>query len=276
MKFLRPDLHTLTGAYALDAIDDGERDRFEHHLRRCQSCEHEVRGMQETAARLGAAVSRQPPPGLKAAVLTAAASTWQHPPVVDPPLARAPQARRRPRLAVTVAALATVIALALAVTVGVQRHQLDQVQSRQRTELAQFRAQLARIRAQQRNQVALASAQQRAVAAVLAAPGARIVTGRTSLGGTATMVVARRPHKMIFVTRGLPVLTDARVYELWVIRPDGTAIRAGLLPPASDGRTAPVLATAPSRRDLVGLTVEPAGGTKKPTTTPIVALPAPA
>ena len=246
MRFLRRDLHTplhtLTGAYALDAIDAGERDRFEHHLDGCQSCEHEVRGLQETATQLGVAAARQPPPGLKAAVLTAAASTRQHPPVVAVRSLPEPRARWRPRLAISVAALATAAAVVLGVTLGVQRSQLDQ-----------------------------ARAQQRAVAAVLSTPGARIVTEHTSLGGTATMVVARRLNKMIFTASGLPSLADARVYQLWLMKPNGGAVSVGLLQPAG-GRVAPVLADGPPSGDRVGLTVEPAGGTTKPTTTPIVAL----
>ncbi|MDQ2877151.1 MAG: zf-HC2 domain-containing protein, partial [Actinomycetota bacterium] len=77
MRLFRPDLHGLTGAYAVDALDAGERERFEQHLGRCSSCEHEVRGMQETATRLAVAVAAPPPAGLKAAVLTAAAQTRQ-------------------------------------------------------------------------------------------------------------------------------------------------------------------------------------------------------
>jgi anti-sigma-K factor RskA len=243
VRFLRHDLHTLTGAYSLDAIDGGERDRFEHHLHRCQSCEHEVRGMQETATRLGVAVARQPPPGLKVAVLAAAARTRQHPPPVEVRPLPEPRARWRPRLAVTVAALATAVAVVLGVTLGVQRSQLDQ-----------------------------ARAQQREVAAVLGAAGARIVTERTSLGGTATMVVSRRLNKMIFTASGLPALSDARVYQLWLMEPDGGAVSVGLLQLARGGQAAPVLADGPPTGDRVGLTVEPAGGTTKPTTTPIVAL----
>jgi len=45
MRLLRQDLHTLTGAYALDALADGsELTRFSRHLNRCQSCASEVRG----------------------------------------------------------------------------------------------------------------------------------------------------------------------------------------------------------------------------------------
>ncbi len=32
------DIHHLTGAYALDAVDDIERARFEQHLAECEDC----------------------------------------------------------------------------------------------------------------------------------------------------------------------------------------------------------------------------------------------
>ena len=36
------DLHKLTGAYAVDALDDIERARFEQHLAACEDCRAEV------------------------------------------------------------------------------------------------------------------------------------------------------------------------------------------------------------------------------------------
>jgi anti-sigma-K factor RskA len=243
VKLLRPDLHALTGAYAVDAVDDSERERFEHHLTRCQSCDQEIRGLQETATRLGMAVARTPPPSMKADVLTAAARTRQHPPVTDArpaPEARVARKPLRPRLAITVAAVASAIVIALGVGFGIQRGELN-----------------------------AARAQQRAVAAVLNSPDARIVTAHTSLGGTATAVVARSQGKLIFTADGLPALAHSRVYQLWLIGPAG-ATSAGLLPGASQGRTAPLLASGLVRGDRIGVTVEPAGGTKQPTTKPIV------
>ena len=44
------DVHALSGAYAVDALDDLERARFEEHLRRCPDCRSEVQTLQETAA----------------------------------------------------------------------------------------------------------------------------------------------------------------------------------------------------------------------------------
>ena len=39
---MSPDLHHLSGAYAVDALDRDERDAFEHHLSVCDACRAEV------------------------------------------------------------------------------------------------------------------------------------------------------------------------------------------------------------------------------------------
>ncbi|MFX7198000.1 zf-HC2 domain-containing protein, partial [Acinetobacter baumannii] len=38
-----PDIHTLSGAYALDALEPDEAAAFEGHLDSCASCTDEVR-----------------------------------------------------------------------------------------------------------------------------------------------------------------------------------------------------------------------------------------
>jgi anti-sigma-K factor RskA len=92
------------------------------------------------------------------------------------------------------------------------------------------------------------------------------------MGGVATVVSAANLHKFIFTSTGLPALADAKVYELWIMGPGGKATRAGLLAAIAGGKTAPVLAEGLAAGDRVGVTVEPAGGTSKPTTTPIVVI----
>jgi anti-sigma factor RsiW len=81
MRFLRRDLHSLSGAYALDALEtEAERDRFTRHLSRCPSCAGEVRGFREVATAMAFAAagpSTEPPAGLRDRVLTAAARTRQ-------------------------------------------------------------------------------------------------------------------------------------------------------------------------------------------------------
>ena len=39
---MSPDLHHLSGAYAVDALDDAERTSFEQHLAGCADCRAEV------------------------------------------------------------------------------------------------------------------------------------------------------------------------------------------------------------------------------------------
>jgi Anti-sigma-K factor rskA len=246
VRLLRHDLHTLTGVYALDALEtDAERNRFERHIDRCQSCESEVRGLRETATRLGMAAALVPPPGLRAWVMAAVARTRQLPAVADP--ARpARRSRLLPRVAVATAAAGLAAALGLGIALVSTQHQLDS-----------------------------ARAQNQAIAAVLAAPDAHLLTGTTSAGGTATVVVSIARHQMVVTTSGLPRLPASKVYQLWLIGPPGVR-SAGLLTATVGGRTQPVLTSGVASGDKVGLTVEPAGGTTAPTTTPILVLPLPA
>jgi anti-sigma-K factor RskA len=110
------------------------------------------------------------------------------------------------------------------------------------------------------------------IAAVLSAADARVASAATSAGGTATVVASRRGGTVVFTSSGLPVLPPTSVYELWFIGSAGVR-PAGLVPAADpDAAAVLVLATGLSGDDAVGVTVEPAGGTDAPTTTPIVVL----
>ncbi|MGN6523744.1 MAG: zf-HC2 domain-containing protein, partial [Actinomycetes bacterium] len=80
---MSPEIHTLTGVYAVNALDGDERAEFEQHLASCPACQAEVRELQATAARLGDAEEVVPPPAMKASVLAAIRQTRQLPPVVD-------------------------------------------------------------------------------------------------------------------------------------------------------------------------------------------------
>lgn len=75
-----PDLHTLTGAYAMNALDDAERAAFEAHLPDCDPCREEVEDFASTVEMLAGAVAVQPPPHLKGAILDTVARTRQDPP----------------------------------------------------------------------------------------------------------------------------------------------------------------------------------------------------
>lgn len=74
------DLHELAAAYALDALDDLERRRFENHLDNSPETAAEVASYSEVAASLVESEA-VPPPSLKASVLDAIANEPQLGPV---------------------------------------------------------------------------------------------------------------------------------------------------------------------------------------------------
>ena len=69
------DLHELTAAYALDALDADEADAYELHLGQCEECREELARLNEAAGHLAfATVAPVPPAGLRAAILERAAA----------------------------------------------------------------------------------------------------------------------------------------------------------------------------------------------------------
>jgi Anti-sigma-K factor rskA len=240
LRPLRRRAHALAGLYALDALEGAaERERFERHLEQCGDCAGEVRGLTETAARLGLAAARQPPPDLRHRVMAAVATASQLP-AAQPEAS--PRRRPRPRLAAVAAAVCLAVAVALGISLAVVQHRLDQARAREQ-----------------------------AIAAVLGSRDARFLTAATSRGGAATVVVSPARHQMIVTAAGLPPLPAGKVYQLWLIGPPRTR-SAGLLPEGQGGRQGPVLAGGVAPGDKFGMTVEPSGGTAQPTTTPIVVL----
>jgi anti-sigma-K factor RskA len=232
-------LHMLAGAYALDALDGTDRARFERHLARCEVCVQEVRGLAETAALLGTAAAVAPPQRMRAHVLAAATRTSQHP----PPAAERPVRRWLPRLAVMTAAVALACAVAIGVVAVGTQHRLDRAEECSRE-----------------------------VAAVLTARDAVMMTAPVSTGGTATVVMSHAKHMIVFSARGLRPLPGARGYELWLIGPAGVRA-AGMVPSPGNGMTAPMVASGIAAGDKVGMTIEPAQGSDRPTSPPVLMLP---
>src|SRR5437899_2441624 len=133
MRLLRHDLHSLSGAYALDAIEAGaERDRFTRHLSRCQSCASEVRGFREVGTALAFAATAEPPAELRDRVLAAAARTRQLPPEVSTH-ARPRRARARvpwvPWLSGVVATASIVVAVLFGFAQAHTQDELNQVRA---------------------------------------------------------------------------------------------------------------------------------------------------
>ncbi|WP_406152768.1 anti-sigma factor [Streptomyces sp. NBC_01023] len=237
------DLHTLTGAYVLHALTPQERTAFERHLAVCPACAMEVRELAATAARLGQAVAVTPPPALKERVLARIATEYQEPPRTA---LRATAGARRGRVLARFALAACVAAAAGSVGIAVWQHQ----------EASDARAQ---VRSSQQQAQDLAS--------VLAAPDAKITTGRLKNGGNGTVVVSHQRDQAAFLASALPEPPSGKVYELWY-NDGGTMRAAGLLEPSGGSRAALMSGPVGSASGM-GITVEPAGGSRQPTSKPL-------
>jgi len=279
MKVSADNMHVLTGSYALDALSDQERTEFERHLQHCPSCQAEVRGLRETAARLAIARSARPPAQMEQRVLAATYRTRQLPPLSGQRLRRdlrqtrlarlfagwlaADQSRpdssrprrsvrgqgngwssswlRSPRLIGAVAAASVAAAVGLGITQVATQHQLDS-----------------------------AHATSAAIAKVLDAPDARIEATPATVGGAVTVVVSALQREAVVTTSGMPSLSSSRVYQVWVMSSSG-ARSVGLL--SSADHTGQLLASGVRSGDQIGITVEPSGGATLPTTTPVATVP---
>ncbi|WP_030418015.1 anti-sigma factor [Streptomyces sp. NRRL F-5065] len=266
------DLCSLAAPYALDALDHAERDRYERHLAACPDCSAEVRTLAEDTVRLARSTAVPAPAALRARVLTAVRATPQEPATPQesaaprgPAGSRGAAARRRrarrpsragaardrrdrrrpasgPRFplvpfATTTAAAALVVAALFAVQVHRTQEELDTARDRARE-----------------------------IAHVLAAPDARAAGGADEAGGVLGVVASASEGRAVVTLGGYGRPTGDRVHQLWLVRPGAPPRSLGLL----DGGT-PLLASGLERGPAsLAVTVEPGGGSARPTGTPLV------
>jgi anti-sigma-K factor RskA len=225
------DLHSLAGPYALDALTEPERARFETHLVVCSTCRAEVAEFRATAARMGAAVAQAPPPGLRARVLAEVAQTRQLPPPVP---SRAPESRRPRRRQFLLAAAAAGILGAGGVAAWVVQRA-----SQSRDELL----------------------------AILAEPDSVTKKSKVAGGGQITVVSSKQKDAAVIILDGVPAPPADKTHQLWLIN-DAGARSAGTVKVAENPKDV-VVQTGVTAATTVGLTIEPDGGSEKPTTDPI-------
>lgn len=248
---MSPDVHTLTGAYALDALDEHERADFEQHLAACPDCKREVEELRRTANRLGAAVAEQPADHVRRRVLAEISRTRQDPPGGLSPIRSAAQQRPARRWLVILTSAAAAIALVLAGAFGVAalhaQHELTTT----------------------RQELAAAAADYAPVARVLAQPDAQTVTGVGTAGGDAAVMMSRKLDEGVLLAFNMPAPPTDRTYQAWAIGPNGDR-SLGLIAAGSAGSSVPVVMDTLGGAASVGVTVEPSGGSKQPTTEPIM------
>jgi anti-sigma-K factor RskA len=236
------DLHLLTGAYASGALTDEEHDAFVAHLSSCAQCREEVAELVATTTLLGIAAAETPPQGFRDRVMAEVAQTRQLPPVVTA-LAEAREQRRGrlPRWATSVAAGVAV----LAVSLGAWGYSLSQENS------------------DLRHQGDL-------IAAVQTAPDAKTVNG--SVGdATAAVTIAPSTGDMVFLAHGLRDVGSGRTYQVWLLGPGSTVRSVGTFDSDGTGHTTKLF-RGPGQAFAVAVTEEPAGGSERPTTKPVMSM----
>jgi anti-sigma-K factor RskA len=235
---MNADVHTLAGAYALDALPADEAAAFATHLEQCAPCRQEVAELRATAAQLGIAATERPPDALRERVLQATRQTRQVPPTTTPS-ATTESRRTRARLLLAAAAAAVV----LAGGVFAIRPLLD--------DSAQ-------------------PSSSNGVMAVMKAPDAR--TSMTGLqgGGRMTVVSSRGMGQAVVMGERLPRLDREHDYQLWLVDRAGTARSAEVLfDGSSRASTGPTLVKGLRPGDQIAITREPAGGSDQATTAPL-------
>ena len=80
--------------------------------------------------------------------------------------------------------------------------------------------------------------------------------------GTMRLVVSKAHDSSVLLADGMPPPPSGKDYELWY-RVDGQMVPVGVFAPDDDGTVRQRLERVPE--DLVGVTLEPEGGSKEPT-----------
>ncbi|MDX6374300.1 MAG: hypothetical protein QOD98_3288 [Nocardioidaceae bacterium] len=219
------EIHALSGAYAVDALDDIERAQFERHLAECADCRSEVDSLQEAAALLAETTATEPSAGLRARVLADIAAVRPLPPAVATVTELAP--RRRRRMATFLAAAAAVVAIG---TGGIVWNQLND------------------------------EPQQDQFSAIAEAPDARSFTVSIGGGASATVTVSKQRNKAYISTKNMPAAPSGREYVLW-LKHGPMMVQAGVMPPGPDNKV--LFSGDAASADGAAVSIEDAG--TKPT-----------
>lgn len=237
----------LSGAYSLDALSAAEREAHEATLSGSDEARYEATELQDTAVLLGLAVAPvEPSADLRARLLAQVAFTPQLPKTTPVDAAPGP-AETRARLRWSRPATAVVsAAAAIALIVGgiaVGTTSLHPEPSYQASQMA----------------------------AINAADDMQELD--TTLAGGEQITLRWSPElaSSVIIVDGMAPAPEDRVYQLWYIGESG-ARAAGFLPVTDGVEAWQVLEGDMHTGDQVGVTVEPMGGSTKPSTDPVMVI----
>ena len=254
------ELIESAASYALDALDQEERARFEAHLAGCEECQSEVAAYREVAGALANAVPTRTIPRsdvLRDRILREARQVR--------PIAIAPRpapvasvfAKPRGRVAPWLIAAATAVA---AVGLGLMYRGERQHAADLRSKLETAQATLAR---------------DDSTLAAFLGPEVHVVS-LTAAGDQKPSVRVFWNHtrrQFIVTALNLPPAPSGKTYQLWALRKGKQPLSMGTFAPDPSGRTTTTLAVGDEINDGgfiddCAMTVEPAGGSPQPTETP--------
>ncbi|KQP63565.1 anti-sigma factor [Nocardioides sp. Leaf285] len=203
------DSHALSGAYALDALDDLERAEFERHLATCPACRDEVDGLAEAASMMTEMSLTAPPPELRDRVLSGIATVRPMPPVVGEVRAEVTSlADRRDRRRFRGLLAAAAAAVVVAGTGGiVWTAAQDDTSTYTAAEAVQNADDAQRFRVQ--------------------------LAEGVDPDAEATVIRSEDLNRAIVTTVDMPPAPEGYVYELWLLR-DGQYVAAGPMATDSD------------------------------------------
>lgn len=237
-----------SGAYALNALSPAEAAEFEGALAQSDELRAELAGLVDTAALLGLAVPpSRPSDALTRSIFAAIDSTPQQsaPTVPAPaPAPAAPQAHVAPRRARRVRPLVALAAAAAAVVLFFSGTVLGGLVNAVSGERVADR-----------------------FAALNAAPDVARSVVTLPDGGTAALVASAQLGMSAVVLNGAHELPTGKTFQVWYAE-GGGMVSAGLVQPAKQGSEYRML-DRPYKGEQVAMTLEPAGGSPQPTTSPI-------
>ncbi|MEO2098791.1 MAG: anti-sigma factor [Brachybacterium sp.] len=303
--------HTMTGAWALNALDADERERMRRYLDEDPEAAAEARAFEETAGELAASLPPlAPPPQLRSAVMARIATTRQLSPLPEdeqaepdppqsvdvedaagpttstepaPPSAPSESSTPTPPDAPAAAEGSATSTDAPEPVVSLDRYRASVRRSRwtavaaaalllttvvgvglwngERVAQQQAEATIEAMESQQ----AAAQQEREMLSTLLAADDASQLSVPVGDGGSLELMYSREQQAMIVQPDGLEALPADRTYQLWMIEGDEIT-SAGLL---EDPSAAMMHPGAIPEGVVVGLTVEPAGGSDQPTMAPM-------
>ena len=228
------DIHDLAAAYLLGELSPEDEETFQAHLSDCAACQDELADLEAGVEALFFASAEDAPPSLRTSVM---AEITQSSPSPGTPASvtelRRPRRRRAPLIGAVAAAVVLIVFF-------------------------------------------LGTGGSDPIQDVITAPdavAAEVIPTDADLSPNAdvTLTYSEEQSAAVLTGTGVELLGEDQAYQMWLIRAGADPVSAGLFTPKDDGTVQVALEGTPTAGIQFGITVEPAGGSEQPTSTPIYA-----